>query len=73
MELDHLKDTFININNYPESLINKIIKQINDEQTIMNLEEQQHQQNTLQTEDEEKMIQMTLPYAEKKGERIARE
>ena len=31
MELDNLKDTFININNYPESLINKIIKQINDE------------------------------------------
>ena len=50
MELDHLKDTFINMNNYSESWINKIIKQINDEQTTL---EQQHQQ----TEDEEKKIQ----------------
>ena len=36
-----------------------MIKQINNEQTILNLKEQQHQQNTLQTKDEEKMIQMT--------------
>lgn len=61
----------ISINNYPKSLQNKVIKQISDEQTILNLEEdQQHQQNTLQTKDEEKM---TLPYVDKKGEPISRE
>ena len=40
---------------------------------ILNLVEQQHQQNTLDTEDKKKMIQTTIPYAGKKGELIARE
>ena len=67
MELDYLKDTFMNINNYSKILINKIIKQVNDEQTVHNSQPQQQRENP-QAQTEEKIIQLTLPYAGKKGE-----
>ena len=68
MELDHLKDTFIRINNFPPSVVTRIFRQVADE----NARVTDDQQNEVEPDDTV-TVQMTLPYAGKNGEDIAKE
>ena len=68
MELEHLKDTFININNFPLPVVTRILKEVADE----NARSPNDEQNNVEPE-ETLTVQITLPYAGKKGEDIARE
>ena len=68
MELEHLKETFVKINNFPLIVVNRIFKQVADENAIV----LEAQQNTVEP-NETVTVRITLPYAGKKGEDIAKE
>ena len=60
MDLCHLETTFVEINNFPGSVVKRIISQIQKDITIpTNLNNNSADQITV----EEKIIQCTLPYA----------
>ena len=70
MELCHLETTFVEINNFPRSVVKRIISQIRkDINTPTNLTNNSADQIAV----EEKIIQYTLPYADEKGELIVKE
>ena len=69
MELCHLETTFVEINNFPRSVVKRIISQIRkDINTPTNLTNNSADQIAV----EEKIIQCTLPYAGEKGELIVK-
>ena len=67
MELEHLKDVFININGYPLWLIKQTIKQVKEERNTVQLQINNRSDNNNETT---KKLQLTLPYAGKEGETV---
>ena len=70
MELEHLKSTFTEINNFPPQVVARILKQVADEQIrvpIVINEEEPVVVEPVTT------VQITLPYAGKEGENIIKE
>ena len=68
MELSYLRDTFRDINNFPQNVINRIFKEVEIEHSHTPRQETETVENT-----NIKEFQLTLPYAGKKGESIAGE
>ena len=68
MELQHLYNTFVVINNFPPSVVNRIFNQVADENAKVIVEPQ----NKVEPDDTV-TVQMTLPYGGKEGESVAKE
>ena len=68
MELVHLKQTFIEINNYPEQVVQKIITQVANEEI-----ERNHNEDVADEVNDDVNLQITLPYAGMKTESKAKE
>ena len=70
MELDHLKKTFVEINNFPEDVVNHILRQISEEQ---NRTEPPNIPNENNTSSEEKVGFDNTSIRWKKGEKVVKE
>ena len=68
MELEHLKNTFVEINNFPPTVVTRIFKQVAEEQAKETVEPP----NEVEPNDTV-TVQITLPYAGKQGEIITKE
>ncbi len=68
MELEHLGDTFVRINNVPLPVVTRIFRQAADENAWVAVEAS----NEVDPDDTVN-VQITLPYAGKEGENIAKE
>jgi len=70
MELDHLEETFVEINNFPRKVVKRVFRQV--EQDLRNKPASITATITEQNQ-EQKIVQITLPYAGKTGEIIVKE
>ena len=68
MELDHLKQTFTEVNNFPEQVVLKIMTQVANE-----VIERNENEVVPDEVNDELNLQITLPYAGSKGESMAKE
>ena len=68
-ELQHLKDVFCSINDYPERLVEEIIKNERNQQERRATETEITNKDK-EEEEEEVQLQLMLPYAGKRGEAI---
>ena len=73
MELEHLQNTFIQINDFPLAVVKRIFKEVQLEEKRKERPGEPPVDEIIQPPDEMKIVQLTLPYAGEKGELIARE
>jgi len=73
MELDHIRSTFTNINNFPTKVINRAMREIAQKEKEKLIPAVNITENPEPEPIQDKIIQITLPYAGKKGELIMKE
>ena len=71
MELDHLEKTFVEINNFPPKVVQRVFRQVKEE--MRNFESASENENDFEQTNQEKVVHVTLPYAGKVGENMIKE
>ena len=73
MELDHIRSTFTNINNFSTKVINRAMREIAQKEKEKLIPTVNTTENPEPEPIQDKIVQVTLPYAGKKGELIMKE